>query len=242
MKKALTIILSGIFMIATLAACSTGAPVQVSTAPNIRTVSSTGVGEVYVVPDIAYINVGVHTEAPEVSTALTNNSAQAQQVAEALTALGVEAKDIQTTNFYVYPMNTYDNMTGQVSGTYYSVDNTVYVTVRDLASLGNLLDAVVNSGANTINSISFDVQDKDAATAQARDIAIEKAKSEAEAIASAAGVKLGDLQSISVSSSGYATPVYEGKGGGGMAASSTVPVSAGQLLISVTAYASYIIE
>jgi uncharacterized protein YggE len=242
MKRTLTIILSGIFMIATLAACSTGAPVQVSTAPNIRTVSSTGLGEVYVVPDIAYINVGVHTEADTVSAALEKNSVQAQQVADALTALGVEAKDIQTTNFYVYPMNTYDNTTGLVSGTYYSVDNSVYVTVRDLPSLGSLLDAVVNSGANTINSISFDIQNKDAATAQARDLAIEKAISEAEAIASAAGVKLGDLQSVSVSSSGYATQVYDGKGGGGMTASANVPVSAGQLLISVTAYTTYIIK
>lgn len=242
MKRNLTLILSGIFVIATLAACSTGTPVQVSTAPNIRTLSSTGIGEVYVVPDIAYINVGVHTEADEVSTALTENTAQAQRVADALEALGVEAKDIQTTNFYVYPMNTYDNMTGLISGTYYSVDNTVYVTVRDLATLGNLLDAVVNSGANTINSISFDIQNKDAAIAQARDIAIEKAKAEAEAIANTAGVKLGDLQSISVSSSGYASPVYEGKGGGGMMDSSTVPISAGQLLISVSAYLNYIIE
>jgi uncharacterized protein YggE len=65
---------------------------------------------------------------------------------------------------------------GTVASTYYSVDNTVYVTVRDLSKLGKLLDAVVSSGANTINGINFDITNKDAALAQARDMAITNAK------------------------------------------------------------------
>jgi uncharacterized protein len=237
MKRTLSIILAGIFVIATLAACSTPANVQVTTSPVLPSLSSSGLGEVYLAPDIAYINIGVHTQAPEVSTAMSDNIAQAQQVADALKALGVEAKDIQTTNFNVYPMNTYDTM-GQITGTYYSVDNTVYVTVRDLSQLGVMLDAVVKSGANNINGISFDIADKSAAIAQAQDLAIKDAKAQAEAIATSAGVKLGKVQSISVSSNNYASPVYEGKGGAAMN-SATVPVSAGQLLVSVNAYITY---
>ncbi len=239
MKRMITILFAGILLIGSLAACST-TPVQVTTSPNIRMLSSSGLGEVYVAPDIAYINIGVHTEASEVSKAISDNSAQAQKVSEALQALGVEAKDIQTTSFYVYPMSTYAP-DGTISGTYYSVDNTVYITVRDLASLGTLLDSVVASGANTINGITFDIQDKDAAVAQARDIAIAKAQSEAEAIAKTAGVKLGNVQSISISISNGATPVYEGKGGAAMS-NVSVPVSAGQLLVSVNAYMSYEIQ
>jgi uncharacterized protein len=239
MKKTLAIVLAGIFMIASLAACTT-TPVQVTTSPTVPTLNANGLGEVYVAPDIAYINIGVHTEAPDVSTAMSNNTAQAQQIKDALVALGVDAKDVQTTSFNVYPMTTYD-MNGQVSGTYYSVDNTVYVTVRDLANLGTLLDTVVASGANTINGISFDIQDKAAAIAEAQDLAIKDAKSQAEAIAGSAGLKLGDIQSISVSVNNYATPVYEGKGGAVMNSNST-PISAGQLLISVNAYISYAIN
>lgn len=238
MKRTLTILLAGIFVIASLAACSSSAPINVTTSPIIPSLSASGLGEVYVAPDIAYVNIGVHTEATDISTAMSQNSAQAQKVSEALQSLGVDAKDIQTTNFNVYPMNTYDNM-GQISGTYYAVDNTVYVTVRDLASLGTLLDAVVNSGANTINGISFDVQDKEAAIAQAQDIAIKDAKKQAESMAASAGVKLGSLQSISVSSSNSTSPVYEGKGGGAVMNSNNVPVSAGQILITVTAYMTY---
>jgi uncharacterized protein YggE len=196
--------------------------------------------EVYVAPDIAYINIGVHTEADTVSAALSENSTQQLSIADALRSLAVDAKDIQTTSFNVYPMTRYDN-TGQITGTYYSVDNTVFVTVRDLSSLGKLLDAVVKSGANTINGISFDIKEKEAALAQARDMAIEKAKAEAEAIAKTAGVKLGTLQSISISTNGGVSPVYEGKGGAAMN-SASVPVSAGQLLISVNAYMTYEIK
>jgi uncharacterized protein len=240
MKRTLTIILTGILLIASLAACSTAAPVQVSTSPVIPSLSATGLGEVYVAPDIAYINIGVHTQAPDISTAMSDNSTQAQKVSDALIALGVDAKDIQTTNFNVYPMNTYDTM-GQVSGTYYSVDNTVYVTVRDLTSLGKLLDAVVSSGANNINGITFDIQNKDAAIAQARDLAIKDAQAQAAAIAKSAGVTLGQIQNISISTSNSATPVYDGKGGAVMN-SNNVPVSAGQMLIQVNAYVTYEIK
>jgi len=181
-------------------------------------------------------------DADEVSAALAANNVQANAISDALQALGVEKNDIQTSNFNVYPMMDY-GPDGQISRHYYVVENTVYITVRDLSKMGELLDTVVSSGANTINGISFDVVDKEAAQAQARDMAIASAKAEAEAIASAAGVKLGDLQSVSVYTSGVSVPVYESKGIGGSAAyDASVPISAGQLKISVDANVVYEIK
>jgi uncharacterized protein YggE len=240
MKRFLSLLIAGVLLVGALSAC-TASPVKVTTSPSVPSLNATGEGKVYIAPDIAYINIGVHTEASEVSTAMSDNSAQAQSVSDALQALGVEAKDIQTTNFSIYPITSYDN-NGQMTGTHYAVDNSVYVTVRDLAQLGNLLDAVVSSGANTINGISFDIQDKAAATAQARDMAIEDAKAEAAAIAKTAGVSLGDLQSISISENGTINPVYEGKGGAMYSSNVEAPVSAGQLMISVNAYLTYAIH
>jgi hypothetical protein len=133
-------------------------------------------------------------------------------------------------------------MDGQISRKYYVVENTVYITVRDLSKLGTMLDAVVRSGANTINSINFDVVDKEAALAQARDMAIAKARTEAEAIAKASGVSLGDLQTVNVYTSSGATPVYDAKGGMGMSGGSQVPVSAGQLVITADANLVYEIK
>ncbi len=240
MKKGFLLIAVSVLLMGLLAGCAQ-APITVTSAPTIRTINASGHGDVYIVPDLAYIYVGVQSDADEVSDALNKNSAQAQAVADAVKAQGVEAKDIQTASFNVYPMTDYD-MNGQISRKYYVVQNTVYITVRDLSKLGALLDAVVRSGANNINSISFDVQNKDAALAQARDMAIAKARAEAESIAKASGVTLGDLQTVNVYTSNSATPVYDAKGGSGAVMSSQVPVSAGQLVITADANLVYEIK
>jgi len=224
-----------------LAACGT-TPVA-NSAQQPRTLSAAGTGQVYIVPDIAYVNVGVRVDADEVSAALAANNVQANAIADALKALGVEKSDIQTSNFNVYPMQDW-GPDGQISRKYYVVENTVYITVRDLTKLGQLLDTVVSSGANTINGISFDVLDKSAAQAEARDKAIANAKAEAEAIAAAAGVKLDMIQTLNVYNSGVSIPMYESKGlGGGAAAYDTsVPISAGQLKVTADANITFIIK
>jgi len=239
MKKSLLVIVASIMAVMSLAACAgSGQPAGM---PNLRTLSASGSGEVYLVPDVAYINVGIRVDADEVSDALSKNNAQANSISEVLQQLGVDKKDVQTSNFNVYPMMDY-GIDGQVSRRYYVVENTVYITVRDLTSLGKLLDAVVRSGANTINGISFDVLDKTTAEAKARDMAIANAKAEAEAIAASAGVKLGNLQSVNVYTGGIAVPMYDAKGIGGAAMDSVVPISAGQLKINVEASVIYEIK
>ena len=238
MKRPISLLIVSILIIASLAAC-TNTPA--ATTPPMRTINANGTGEVYLVPDLAYVYVGVRVDADEVSAALNTSNVQAGKVADAVKALGVETKDIQTTNFNVYPMTDY-GPDGTITRKYYVVENTIFITVRDLAKLGTLLDSVVRSGANTINGISFDVSDKDKALSQARDLAIADARAEAEGIASAAGVKLGNLQTVNVSTSGGTVPIYEGKGGGALNAASTVPVSAGQLLITVSANLTYEIK
>ncbi len=240
MKKSLLIFTISMIAVIALTACTTS-PIAANPAQQVRTLSASGTGKVFLVPDVAYINIGVRVDADEVSQALSKNNIQANEISKALQSLGVEQKDIQTSNFNVYPMTDY-GIDGQVSRKYFVVENTVYVTVRDLASLGNLLDAVVRSGANTINGISFDVLDKTAAEAQARDTAIANARAEAESIAKAAGVKLGNIQSVYVNTSSGTMPVYEAKGIGGAAAPSNVPVAAGQLMITIDASVTYEIK
>ena len=242
MKKMIILFAVSTVALLSLAACAGTGGVAGTNQPNYRTLSASGSGQVYLVPDVAYITVGVRVDADEVSDALSKNNSQANEIAQALQALGVEKKDIQTSNFNVYPMMDY-GMDGQITRRYYVVENTVFITVRDLTKLGEMLDSVVRSGANTINGISFDVIDKSAAQAQARDKAIENAKAEAEAIAKAAGVKLGKMQNVNVYVSGVTTPLYEAKGiGGAMSYDQSVPVAAGQLKISVEASVTYAID
>jgi len=206
----------------------------------VRSISVSGSGTAYLVPDIAYIYVGVHSEKLTASEAVTENNSQTQKMIQALTDFGIDAKDIRTTNFSIWPMDKYDPLSGTPTGEkVYSVDNTVYVTVREIDKLGDLLDTVVGAGANTVNSIQFDVADKDTALKQARADAVKNAGVQAQELADAAGVSLGEIQSIGFyDSAPY--PVFDGKGGGGAAVeAAAVPVQPGQLTFTVTVNVTY---
>lgn len=200
-----------------------------------HTLSVSGSGKAYLDPDIAYITVGVHTENKDAAEAVASNNTRSQKVADALKNLKIDPKDIQTTNFSIYPQQQYDTQ-GKLTGTTYMVDNSVYITLRDLSKLGDVLDAVITAGANSINGIQFDVADKTKALSDARKSAVADAQGQAQELASAAGVQLGAIQSINTSASQPPVPIYSKGLGGGVAAAeqaATVPVSAGQLIVTI---------
>ena len=233
-----------------LGACATSAaapsvPAAATPAPaganTTRQISVTGTGNVFITPDVAYVNIGVHSQADTVTDALTQNNDQAQGVSTALKGLGVDPKDIQTSAFNVYPQQQL-GPNGDVQKTVYVVDNTVYVTVRDLSKLGQLLDAVTKAGANSINGIQFDALNKSQALSQARDMAIQDARSQAQELVKAAGVTLGPIDTINLSSSNPPQPMFKSNVGFSAAAAPQVPVSAGQLEITIDASITYEIK
>ena len=212
--------------------------------PVVRTVSVSGSGQANLVPDIAYIYVGVHTEKLTASEAVTENNDQTTQLIDAIKAFQIAEKDIRTTNFSIWPMDKYDPQTGAPTGEKtYVVDNTVYVTLRDPDKLGDLIDAVVAAGANTINSIQFDVADKSEALKDARAEAVKNAEAQAQELADAAGLSLGEIQSIAFFDN-PSYPVFDGKGGGGGAAveAAAVPIQPGQLTFTVSVNVTYAIK
>lgn len=238
MNKNIRLILVGLVAMGILAACSLAVSPD---SDNVnRSINVSGTGLVTIVPDIARINIGVRTEKEAVSEALDENSAKANMISEVLQVLGVAKEDIQTSNFNVYPSDQYNPMTGKVEGRTYVVENTVNVTVRDLTILGDVLSAVVDAGANSIYGISFDVDNREEAVAEARKLAIEDAQAKAQAIAEEAGVELGELISINVSS-GSTLPYYDTKGGA-YAPESSVPVAAGTLTITMECNLTYKIK
>lgn len=238
MNKKYRLIFVSLLMVGLLAAC---VPTTLPASPeNVRSMAVSGTGRVTVVPDIASINIGVRTEAEDVKDALNGNTTQANAIADKLKGMGIEEKDIQTSNFNIYPSERYDPMTGQVQGRYFVVENTVNVTVRNLSSLGEVLSAVVEAGANNIYGISFDVEDRETAVAEARQLAIQDAKAKAEAIANDAGVQLGKLININVSSGSLPITYFDAKGGA--AAEAAVPIAAGTLSIIMECNLTYEIQ
>lgn len=231
MKTKFLFIITMLVLGTAMAACGPST-ITVQPQPTQRTLTVTGTGMVTLTPDVAYIYIGVHSENASVAEAVAENNTKSQAVATAIKAFGVEAKDIQTTNFSIWSSDQYDD-NGTKIGTIYNVDNTVYITVRDLTELGDLLDASIRAGANAINSIQFDVVDKTEALSQARAAAVENAQKQAQELVDATGVKLGDVQTISYYDSTPLSADY-GKGGGGAMAASSVPVSSGQFQLTTT--------
>jgi len=237
MKKRILFISMLVLMAIVLSSCA-GAPVNEK---NTRSMSVSGRGEVYLIPDIAYINIGTRSEALEVATALSENNKQAQSISSILSEMGIDPLDIQTTAFNVYPYQNY-GMDGQPAELKYVVENTVNVKVRNLNSLGEVLDAVVRSGANQIYGISFDVEDRKQAEADARRLAIQDATEKAQELAGLAGITLGEIMNISVYSNGSPQPVYDAKGGGYAMPQSAAPIAAGQMIITADASLTYALK
>jgi uncharacterized protein YggE len=243
MKAKLLMLISGLLVVTLLAACAApiGIPAVGSPVDQRRTITAQGIGEVHLTPDIAYINIGIESRASEVSEALSLNNEQAARIAEVLREMGVEERDIQTSAFNVFPMQQY-GPAGEMLEIVYVVNNTVNITVRNLQILGELLDASVRAGANTINSIQFDVDDKEAAISEARRLAIEDARQTANELAEAAGVELGDLVSLNVYAGGF-PPAFDQRGIGGLAVQEAmVPIAAGQLVLIYNADLTYEIK
>jgi uncharacterized protein YggE len=232
MKTKLYFLLSVLVLGGLLSAC-TPSSITVQPQPYQRTITVTGSGMITLTPDIAYIYIGVQTNDASATVAMEQNNTQAQAVIAAIKAFGVEAKDIQTTNFSIYAQPIYDANYNEI-GTTYAVSNTVYVTMRDLGKVGDLLDAAVQSGANTINSISFDVADKTAAVSQARLAAVEDARRQADELTAATDVSLGEVQSISYYDSNPTPIYYDLRAASDAAGAGSVPVQSGSMQVTTT--------
>ena len=238
MKRTALPVLAILIASLTLSACGP-TTVVANALPPQRLLNVTGSGSVYLQPDVAYINIGVHTELATAADAVAENSDQTQKVIDALKSFGVKDIDIRTAYFSIYPSVQYHPQTNERLGTYYVVDNSVYVTVREIEKLGDLLDATLSAGANSVNSIQFDAEDKSEAIKEARDAAVKDAEQQAQELAAAAGISLGSLQRIDFFST-VPPEVFGGYGkGGGGAEAAAVPIQTGQLTIAATVSVSY---
>jgi hypothetical protein len=200
-----------------------------------------GHGEVTAAPDTAYVTSGVTSQGASAKDALAANTTDMAALIGVLKDAGVAEADIQTSGFGVNPIYVYSDTRDQngyqqppkIQG--YTVTNSVTVHVRDLVNLGTLLDKEVGVGANTINGISFAVDDPSKLYAEARKAAFADARAKADLYADAAGVSLGALQLIGEQQSAVQPPVPMMFKATAQSAdrSAPVPVEAGQLTFSI---------
>lgn len=206
-------VLASVALIAILAlvinlSLSGPAQAQPTVAPAARHITVIGQGEVKGTPDTAYVQIGVETNAATTQEALAQNNAQTTAVIDTLKGLGVAEQDIQTSNFSIYA--AYDDTGRQITG--YTVNNMVSVTIRNLSQAGDLLDQVVQVGANRIYGISFGVDDPSELLAQARDRAVADARTRAERLAQASNTSLGEILVITENIGAMPQPMALGRG------------------------------
>ena len=176
-------------------------PVTLAPTPQIV---ATARGEVKVVPDRANIQISVQTRGETAAAAAAENARKQKAVMDALRALGIEAKDIATSGYNVYPEQRYEpNKEPVIVG--YNVTNTLSVELKSINMVGPAIDAALGKGANMINSLQFFASNTEAARQEAIAIAVRKARSDADAAAKAAGGSVTGVLEITVGA--YYAPV-----------------------------------
>lgn len=206
-------------------------PAEVQSAPagnpalTSRYITVVGTGHVTLAPDIARINVGAEATASTVAEAKTEVDRQVAAILAALQEMGIAEGDIQTSHYGIYyergpfPPVMREGAVAEPQGGYH-VSSTLRVTIRDIDAAGDVLDAVVEAGANQVHGIQFTVSDDKAWQSQARELAVADAKARAGELADLSGVELGQVLSISEVVGGSPVPMpmmAMERGGGGIA-------------------------
>ena len=237
MKKSIFYVVLVLVFAVALAGCT----IPAGTSDTVqRTISVNGTGTASANPDVAYVYLGVESVDADVAVAFADNTERMNAVYQVLQAAGIAEADLQTSDYSIYRDGPtyYLSDSGEevpVTEATFHVTNIVKVTVRDVVSVGDLVSQAFGVGANSVQSISFAIEDTTALETEARTEALVDARARAEQMATEMGINLGDVQSASDSTyiPTIAGASYGIGGGGG------VSVSSGQYEVSVQVYVVY---
>lgn len=197
----------------------------------------TGTGKSSATPDNATVRGGVSATGTTTTLVQDQINTVSNKMSESLKKLGIDPKDIQTSNYNINP--TYDYNSGSQKITGYSANTTFTVKVKDVSKVGQIIDAMTASGATNVNNLGFEVTDNTAALNEARKLAVADAKKKATDTSSIAGFKLGKLVNYSENFGGSPKPMYALSAVGGGNTSEKTAVEPGSNEINLTVTLSY---
>ncbi len=163
----------------------------------VPVLASSGQGESKVTPDRASVMLNVQTRATTAAAAAADNASRTRAVLDAVGKLGLSRDQLSTEGYTVYPEMQYDKNGGSPRVSGYVVTNTVRAETKRPEQAGIIVDAALSAGANMVNSLSFYASSIDEARRQAVAAAVTSARADAEAMARAAGGRLGALLELS---------------------------------------------
>ena len=231
---------------------------MVGGAANPRTSSSAGIwvngqGQASAEPDLAILSLGVEAFADTVAEARSNAASRMNDVLQVLRTRAVADRDIQTRSFNIHSRQEYFEVTecpaqgqcferGQSMVVGFEVTNRLTVTVRDLDSLSEIIDEVIEAGGDLIRfqGVRFAIEDTQELEDQARALAMEDLERKAAHVAGLAGVELGQLLFVTETGGRGARVIAEETALAIYDAST--PISAGELDVVVNIIGAFDIE
>ena len=250
MKRIVSVALQSVLVVAIAALIAfspvigTRRTVKADTAATPPSVTVTGTGKITVKPTIAHISFGVFTHNDKSSVAQADNDALIAKITTALKAAGIKEEDIQTTGYSLQPHYNWDKDTDKSVLDGYDMNHNVSVTVRTIKDAGKIAGLVADNGANTVDGISFDVDDDtlEQTRLAAIDLAMANARKRADVVAKAAGRTVLSVQSVTVNETGNAVYSQTAKMNAAMdtGPAAQAPVEAGTMDIIMNATVTYL--
>jgi uncharacterized protein YggE len=175
-----------------------------SGAKPVHTITVSSTATVKAAPDEAVVSLGVRSESPDSAAAFAQNARDMQAVLGAVGAAGIDERDIQTTNVSLAQRVTKHKTPNEQR--VFVASNSIQVTIRDLSSVGSVIDAAVRAGADAVNDIRFQLSDPNSIRTDALTRAVTGARSKAEALATAADAQI--VRVVTIDEQNYQAPVY----------------------------------
>lgn len=159
-------------------------------------------GEVLARPDRAILNFFVETQAAEAKEAAAANARATEQFLGVMKPLLVPEEKLKTLSYQVFPIYKQVEkgqgrdkvVTQEVAG--YRVAHRFQVELKDLARIGQIIDAGLKHGATRVGGPYFEHSRQEELQRQAAVLALQRARSMAEALAQSAGLKVKGLEKV----------------------------------------------
>lgn len=174
---------------------------------NEKTITANGIARISVIPDRATVYIRIESLKDTAEASKNDNSAKTNQVISTLKKLDM---NVETSQYNMYPEYDWNRGNQELLG--YRTTTVLKITTNYFDDVGTIVDAAVNTGHATIDSINFELSQEreNEYKKKALEEASKDAKEKAEAIAAGMGVKLGSLKSVSSSDFYYRPyPLYE---------------------------------
>jgi len=146
-------------------------------------------------PDTALVQFGVSSQEEKLQDANQKATQAAEQIRQLLRTNGLDPKDAQISRFATQPVYDYKNPKRKLVG--YRVDANISIKLKDFSKIGPIAQGLANLDV-TDTSISYRLEDMDAAKIKAVEDALRRAHNEANAVAQSSGRTLGELSYASV--------------------------------------------